>query len=349
MPRKITPGLSLYMDLLRFLAAVSVALSHLWPTLSPHHNIPWPGHDAVMVFFVISGLVIAHASEGRPFSVYFEHRTLRIYSVALPALVLSILIASVLPADFHVFGSSLVPHPERNFVVNLFFLGQLWGLSVPPAADSPYWSLNYEVWYYVIFAAAIYAPARWRVLAIAAAAVIAGPKILLLMPVWLFGVALYRLQPRMSEGVALALFVGSVIAALLYMRLGVAPRLMAWSDQTAPWVMSVLYASRNFIGDSILGLIVAVNFAAAANLAILERVLRGWRQQIRTASSFTFSIYLYHVPTFALLWWVVGLRSWLVLPVLAVLLAALGQCTERQLPRLRRMVEGRARVAGASA
>ena len=157
------------------------------------------------------------------------------------------------------------------------------------------------------------------------------------MPVWLLGVALHRLQPRMSARVALVLFVASGAGALAYMHLGVNDRLMAW---TAHWG---LQAANNFAGDWLLGLLVAANFAAAANLPVLGRVLIRAKGQIRTAASYTFSIYLYHAPTFALLWGVLGWRQlWLVLPAMALIIVALGQCTERQLPRLRRLVEGRA-------
>ena len=54
-------SLSLYLDLVRFLATVAVLLFHLWPQWFPGFPLPWPGHAAVIVFFVLSGFVIAHA------------------------------------------------------------------------------------------------------------------------------------------------------------------------------------------------------------------------------------------------------------------------------------------------
>lgn len=59
---KIPAGLSLYLDAVRFLAALVVLLHHTWPLLFPDFPLPWPGHSAVVVFFVLSGYVIAHAS-----------------------------------------------------------------------------------------------------------------------------------------------------------------------------------------------------------------------------------------------------------------------------------------------
>ena len=91
----LMPVLSVYLDLVRFAAALTVMLHHVWPTVFPDRPLPWPGHDAVVVFFVLSGLVIAHAVDrpGRTVADYCQHRIARIGPVAFPALLLSAAIA----------------------------------------------------------------------------------------------------------------------------------------------------------------------------------------------------------------------------------------------------------------
>jgi len=53
----------------------------------------------------------------------------------------------------------------------------------------------------------VYAPNR---LFTVLAALIAGPKILLLLPVWLIGVALYKFMPVLTHRRAAQIFVASV-------------------------------------------------------------------------------------------------------------------------------------------
>ncbi|MGH9810841.1 MAG: acyltransferase family protein, partial [Terriglobia bacterium] len=86
--------MSIYLDLVRFCAALCVFLGHasgqrfsggyLW-------HFDELRHDAVTVFFVLSGFVIAHVtntSEQTP-REFFINRAARIFSVAIPALALT--------------------------------------------------------------------------------------------------------------------------------------------------------------------------------------------------------------------------------------------------------------------
>ena len=88
----MTNALSLYLDALRFGAAFVVFLSHygkftrgmLWQ-MQPY------GRTAVMVFFVLSGFVIAWVTETRERTVedYALSRLARLYSVIVPAFILT--------------------------------------------------------------------------------------------------------------------------------------------------------------------------------------------------------------------------------------------------------------------
>jgi peptidoglycan/LPS O-acetylase OafA/YrhL len=89
-------GLSVYLDLLRLLAALQVAICHLsWTRIGAlDRNIfSEGGHEAVIVFFVLSGFVVRHAAEKRDhsFSDFVTSRISRLYSVVIPCLAATVL------------------------------------------------------------------------------------------------------------------------------------------------------------------------------------------------------------------------------------------------------------------
>src|SRR6185295_17400011 len=97
-------------------------------------------------------------------------------------------------------------------LLSLLFLNQSWNLTVTPLSNGPYWSLCYEVWYYVIFGIIAFDANRpRRTLLLFAACLIAGPRILLMSTVWFVGVACYFITKRiaLNRGIGLILFVVS--------------------------------------------------------------------------------------------------------------------------------------------
>lgn len=104
----MSPALSCYLDGMRLLAAMLVYLSHAnasWLT----GNLPvlWRisnlGNEAVMMFFVLSGFVIAFVTDKKEHTAreYLLSRFARLYSVAIPAIVLAFVSDSI--------GQSLSP------------------------------------------------------------------------------------------------------------------------------------------------------------------------------------------------------------------------------------------------
>lgn len=87
-------GLSLYLDLFRFGMAAIVMLGHGQST-DYSGNLFWQvgrySQPAVIAFFVLSGFVIANVVETRERDgrIYFASRAARLYSVVLPALILT--------------------------------------------------------------------------------------------------------------------------------------------------------------------------------------------------------------------------------------------------------------------
>ncbi|HEX4191767.1 MAG TPA: acyltransferase [Stellaceae bacterium] len=220
--REAAPSLSretsLYLDAVRFWAAVVVYLCHFsYRPISggAFWQIGRYGPDAVVVFFVLSGFVIAHATARETsLSTYIVDRAARIYSVAFPAIVITLVCDLI--------GSWLEPHYLDGFysvgstweqiLTGLTFTNQFWGAKFVPGSDLPYWSLGYEVPYYAVFAAAIFARGAWRILVPVALLLVAGPSIAAVFPLWLAGVGLYRLGRLrcVPEALGWLLFCGSI-------------------------------------------------------------------------------------------------------------------------------------------
>lgn len=337
MQNQIKPGFSVYLDLVRFGAATVVLLSHVWPLLFPSFPLPWPGHEAVVVFFVLSGYVIAFAADrpGLTMSHYAVHRAVRIVSVAVPAIVLSVAIAPFVAGapDIRYAGSMSLTAGEiwQAVWVNLLFLGQSWSYNVQPPFNPPYWSLSFEVWYYVIFGLAVLMRGPWRIPAVLLAMTIAGPRILVLFPVWLMGVWLFHAKKQLDQRSALALFVLSAMAAFIFFWTGSSIAIRTALTRSFPELMGWLHGANQFVGDFLLGLIVTAHFAAARSLEGRFRVLLKREVQIKYLASFTLSIYLFHMPLMVLIW--NGLQvhaAWAFLPLLAGGILLLGSLTERR-------------------
>src|SRR5206468_4423513 len=111
--------------------------------------------------FVISGYVISMTAQRKAFSEFAIDRAVRIYIVAIPVLIITAALALMFP---EVTGqSSAVDRPVETFLLNAAFLCQSWSLHCAPYLNEAYWSLNYEVMYYAIFAAWFYATGLARV------------------------------------------------------------------------------------------------------------------------------------------------------------------------------------------
>lgn len=107
------------------------------------------GQEAVMVFFLLSGYVIALSIIKRNYTFYeyFKHRFLRIYPILLFVMTVSILLEFSLNDLIFNFNS---------FLFNIFMLQDIGALkpgtfAEPFLGNSPLWSLSYEWWFYIIF------------------------------------------------------------------------------------------------------------------------------------------------------------------------------------------------------
>lgn len=300
---------SLYLDLVRFLAAVCVFVTH-----AKYHRFTngWLdgigryGSDAVMIFFVLSGLVIAHVTQTKERNIesYAISRLARLWSVALPALLLSVIADSI---GIHLYPSMYdglwYQGDQATFrlLINAVFQGQSWFMNVLPFTNTPYWSLGYEFWYYAIFAVGhfLHGSIRWTALAVCCA--LCGPKILLLMPIWLMGIAVYRIMQtyQIPLQVGWLLWIGSFFGYGLFQAIGM-PGYLLWRSVKwlgEPFVIDSLLWSKDFLGNYFVGILVAANFIGFWRIhKTFDYRLHQLQRPIRFMAGFTFSVYLFHMP-----------------------------------------------------
>jgi peptidoglycan/LPS O-acetylase OafA/YrhL len=289
---------SLYLDLVRIVSCAVVVLSHL----GHGHligGILWPftfmGNEAVMVFFVMSGFVIAHVSaqvETRP-EQYVAARLARLYSVILPAMLLTLVLdglgTRLDPAGYaRAWGS-----PDHGlalaYVLSAGMLNQSWAWSQHFGSNGAYWSIPYEFWYYFIFGAVTYLRGKQRIVWLLIGLIFAGPKILLLMPVWLLGVGVYwaaQRWPLQRHGALLAAASLGVVLWMLYLDFSSAGRngFIGMKPDSLIWQYTV-------------GLCLALHLYAMSQAARhLTLPLEFAALPIRYVAGGTLAIYLFHLP-----------------------------------------------------
>lgn len=358
---------STYLDLLRFTAAGVIFAVHAYPQ---HLSGGWPGlwrlgglgNDAVMVFFVLSGFVIAHVAHERERAPvdYAVSRLARLYSVVAPALVLTVLADAVgSRLDPALYGDNwfTADRPVWRIVANLLFVNELWFGSVRPFSNVPFWSLGYEAWYYVLFGLLLSVRGRWRVVAPTAWAVIVGPKILLLLPVWGLGVWVHWRSrvPALSARAGLALAAAGALGYVAFRGLGGPAALEALTRSwIGPEAMVALGFSKWFLASYVIGALVALHLVGIAAAApLLERWLPA--RPIRYVASFTFALYLFHYPLlhlYAAAANYAGPADWravIVIPATLATVWLLGQVTERRKAALKRWMLALAQRGGAQA
>jgi len=299
------PGLSTYLNVLRFGAAMIVLLSHFaYPRFTDgawlwlrHLNL---GSDAVVLFFVLSGFVIALTAERKDASLrsFAFARATRIYSVAIPTLILSWGLdqwgSALAPAEY--FAPYYAPLPLwETLLRGLSFSNEWAGMTARLGSNGPYWSLSYEVGYYALFGIAFYLTGLRRIALLGLGIAVLGLNILLLMPAWIMGVWLYhRLKtdalPQGAAAVFLALT--PVVLYMLALNVGMADTIGTLQPQIGG---HALRFSDEYLWNALVGVLVCAHLTGMAGLLrhrSLERIARpaGW------LAGASFSIYLVHYP-----------------------------------------------------
>jgi peptidoglycan/LPS O-acetylase OafA/YrhL len=286
---------SLYLDLARACAALAVVVAHFgyFRIFDDFQiaRIPDFGREAVITFFVLSGFVIAYSADHKNLTAasYVVARAARLFSVVLPVLALSFILATCVHGD-----SYELRRPWLYVPFHLAFLGVVWHFVERPPWLIPYWSLDYEAWYYVLFGVFHFTRGRRRWLAAGAVLAFVGPRLWLLLPVWLSGVALYRWQTRLTfgRGTVRAGWLLSVVLIGLWGWLDPEPYLRGVANAWWPFAGIRMGSADRVLADYAVMPLVLLNFACArqAGFDVLLRLAR----PIRFLAGHTFTLYLSH-------------------------------------------------------
>jgi len=342
---------SLYLDLVRIGAAVAVVVAHFGYfrifDAGQIAALPDFGREAVIAFFVLSGFVIAYSAETKnpTLAGYAVARSARLYSVVLPVLLLAFVLAPLTAALGHVQVDAgyQIDKPWAYLPFHLLFLGEAWTFVEHPPWLLPYWSLDYEAWYYVLFGVACYLRGRRRMVALAAVLVLVGPRLWLLLPIWLSGVLLYRWQKTrvLPVNLARAGWLLSVVAVALWGWFDPEPYLRGVAHATWPFPGIRMGSADRVLADYPVALMVLVNFACArhARFGALARLAPA----IRRLSAHTFTLYLVHALVIGAWLDLVPVRRghWADIAAIAVAIAAATVCLQPLTEALQRALHGR--------
>lgn len=363
-----------HLDMLRGLAALLVLIGHVrgfvFVDLSsitankllyaPFYLLTGLGHQAVMVFFALSGFLVGgsalrkiheHRWNGRD---YAFRRFSRLWTALIPALFATLLLDWIgrdllqLHGYDGEFWNLLSSGPSTGkpadlsavtFLGNVFFVQTL---TVPVlGTNGPLWSLANEFWYYFLIPLGWLAirggvPLAWRIgagLFAIAGCVLLPLQLVLLGTIWILGALEFqaipwiKAQPRRTQNVMLLVTITLTLA-------GVAATIVL------PGLASDL----------------ALGFAFAMMLPCLTAApaLGGLYGRIAFAvSEISFTLYVVHFPFIALLWFALfepaqflpgpaGLAIWAGLVAAAIAFATgMWWLFERNTDRLRKWVQRR--------
>lgn len=298
---------SIYLDVIRFFAAMLVFVSHV-PKFAggAFWQISGFGHEAVIVFFVMSGFVIAFVIDKKKESLfeYTVNRVSRIYSVAIPALIITIplyYLGLSINEDVMLSAQERMLDPVITIIRAITFTNQSW-TAYSTFSNLPYWSMGYEVWYYIFFAVIVFTKSWKRVIFSAICLAFMGLSIVIYLPIWLFGVALFKLKDRVKINDFYSLIL-ILITGLSLATLSINSVQETINNETLSLIGGfrelLLEPAHYFGSDYLMAIIFTLNLLGVYNLFKNNDDIKLNHQivkVIRELSSHTFAIYLLHMP-----------------------------------------------------
>jgi len=311
--RVMTKGLSAYLDLLRFGAAIIVLLSHFAynrftdGTYGIIRSLNL-GSDAVVLFFVLSGFVITYAAKEKDKSGqrFAFSRSTRLWSVAIPTLALTFFLDRLgiwFNPEFYIHT------PYYNNVGfweywwrGLTFSNHWAGDNLRLGSNGPFWSLSYEAAYYITFAIMLYMRGVTRWLALVLCAFVFGLKIWLLAPAWFMGVGLYLFLQRVDVSkISITLrhiFIAAPLALYVISQYANLPDILR--QLTLAWFgADQIYAlgfSDEFVWNAVIGAFFSLHLFGVS-LWLMDRDKSfAWQPAIKWLAGGSFSLYLVHYP-----------------------------------------------------
>ncbi len=308
----MTPKFSVYLDLLRFLAAVLVFVSHFaYPRFTEGHYIFIRdlnlGSDAVVFFFVLSGLVISYTTEvkDKTLAQYSFNRFTRLYSVIVPALLFTILLDQagqmIRPENYQ--GWWYNDAPVWQQILRGLTLTNEWFMSgFRVGTNGPYWSLSYEAAYYVLFGIFFYMKGKERLWLLLCLSIIFGVAVLVLFPAWLLGRWVFGQIKTIDMKPAMAwFFVGfPIIAYVLFLGINLPVLLKGATIYFLGdyFTNGILRFSDEFIWNLMIAALISFHLIGAS--ALMQRGKKEFPSElvkiIRWCAGATFTIYIVHYP-----------------------------------------------------
>lgn len=305
----MSPLFSNHLNLLRALAAFIVVLSHFaYPRFSRGDYLfirDWNlGSDAVVLFFVLSGYVIAYTTfdKDRTLGRYLFARFTRLYSVIFPALILTLILDTA--------GNAINPLAYDGWWWNpagigetlfhgLSFTTEWVGQGFRPGTNGPFWSVSYEAAYYLVFGIVAFMTGLKRLITLFVVLAIVGIKPLALIPVWLMGVWFYyraeEIVINQRSAVVLSFMPLIIYAMAIYadvplILLGISNLLFGGEK-----ILSLRF-SNEFIWNAFLGCLVTMHLVGMRTLLKNKVNNVSPSQSISWLAGGTFSIYIMHYP-----------------------------------------------------
>lgn len=349
-------GFSNYLDLLRVVAALTVVISHMAYARFTRGDYlfirEWNlGSDAVILFFVLSGYVVAYTAveKDKTLGRFVFARASRLFSVAIPAIILTLVLdhlgSRIDPAAYD--GWWWNPAPAWEVILrSLSFTTEWTGSTFRPGTNGPFWSLSYEAAYYALFGIAMFQDGWRRAVLLLSALALAGIKIFILAPAWLFGVLLYHRASPVILGPIPSL-IGFVAPIVLYvgaLSVDLPDYLLALTVASiGQEAVAALRFSDEFIWNAFLGILVTLHLMAALRLLRHRPRQTGLTSLISWLSGASFSLYLVHYP--ALQFWHAALpealppvpRDTLLLGATLLTCLVFAAIFERRLPQMRQL------------
>ncbi|MCS3842269.1 acyltransferase [Microbacterium sp. AK031] len=314
------------LDGLRGFASLAVVLYHLslivrpevsetawaWLTQSPL-KLLFPGTEAVLVFFALSGLVVALPAlrSGFAWSRYYPSRLLRLYLPVFGALLFATVLIIAIPRDpASAPSGSWLRDAQATSVTPASFLAEASLLPASYDIDNVLWSLRWELFFSLLLPLFVWLAIRFRraspyLAMMAASATIAGRMLeidaLVYFPVFLLGTIIavnldsirsFAQSARTRFWPVLAVLSGAMLIASWLARPALEGRHKVAADVV--WGLAGVGAT----------LIVLLVIVWPALRHACERPAALWLGRV------SFSLYLVHAPILGTLGYLLGVERW---------------------------------------
>lgn len=367
-------------NLIRILAALLVALGHARILfLTDYEGVPHNlvqaglygisaiGHQAVVVFFVLSGYWVGGSARNAirkgtfRWKAYLTSRVVRLWVVMIPALILTLVLDSLGRSWFGemsayagnpAYGGVAMdqrPLDPLTFLGNALFMG---GIRVQTlGSNTALWSLGYEFWMYILAPLLMLLPfVTWRrraalmVVFVALGAVVGFP-VLIYLPIWLAGVVVARYTPSLNA-----------VATRLDPRLLTSVRLGAGLlTLGAAVAVRGMNSLPTWVGDYIVAVPTAILLASLTTGFIRPSTERSIVGRFARLANSSYSLYAIHIPILVMLACLLGVQvgnrwpsdplHWGYLMLILASVSALGwlfaQGTEHHTEKVREYVRAR--------